>query len=208
MNEITFKLDDAQLVVFGDIGALFAMAEVDADQAIVDFARAVDPDSIGSASYPIWTAGIEIVKQSYAVKKGVALDSDTVKSMVKRFYARLNEKFGLTKPASPSTTGQKKADQRTKAQLAMDELKTKPITELQDEIAMLTAKATPENLAKATKLSKAISEKNRDALKDRMAGIKELQKEVIQATKNCLDETLLQDALSTLEQYAPEDAPI
>ena len=34
-------------------------------------------------------------------------------------------------------------------------------------------------LAKATKLSKAISEKNRDALKDRMAGIKELQKEVV-----------------------------
>ena len=208
MNEITFKLDDEQLVVFGDIGALFAMAEVDADQAIVDFARAVDPDSTGSASYPIWNAGIEVVKQSYAVKKGVAVDSDTVKSMVKRFYARLNEKFGLTKPVSPETGSQKKAEQRTKAQLAMDELKAKPIAELQDEISMLTAKATPENLAKAGKLAKAIKEKNRDALKDRMAGIKELQKEVIQAVKDCLDESLLQDALHTLEQYQPEEATI
>jgi uncharacterized protein YhaN len=208
MNEITFKLDDEQLVVFGDIGALFAMAEVDADQAIVDFARAVDPDSTGSASYPIWNAGIEVVKQSYAVKKGVAVDSDTVKSMVKRFYARLNEKFGLTKPASPSTEGQKKAEQRSKAQLAMDELKAKSITELQNDIALLTAKGTEENLKKAAKAAKAIKAKNQDALKDRMAGIKELQKEVIQAVKDCLDESLLQDALDTLVQYQPEDATI
>jgi ElaB/YqjD/DUF883 family membrane-anchored ribosome-binding protein len=90
----------------------------------------------------------------------------------------------------------------------MDELKAKPITELQNEIAMLTAKATEESLRDASKRVKAIKQKNEDALKDRMDGIKSLQKEVIQAAKNCLDESLLQDALHTLEQYQPEDSEI
>ena len=222
MNEIIFKLSDDQVSIFNNIGDLFAVSEVDADQAVEDFARAVeiaveiDGKMVMKADYHLWVAGSEVMKLAYAKKKGLDItmpltalfDTDTVKGMWKRFTRRLEENYAVVKPASPSTTGQKKADQRTKAQLAMDELKTKPIAELQDEIAMLTAKATPENLAKATKLSKAISEKNRDALKDRMAGIKELQKEVSQAVKNCLDETLLQDALHTLEQYTPEDSEI
>jgi len=214
MNEITFKLDDAQVSIFNNIGDLFAVSEVDADQAVEDFARAVEiaveieGKIIKQADYHIWVAGSEVMKQAYAKKKGVPLDSDAVKGMWKRFTKRLEENYALTKPASPSTEGQKKADQRSKAQLAMDELKAKPISELQNEIAMLTAKGTEENLKKASKLAKAIKLKNSDALKDRMAEIKELQKEVIEATKNCLDETLLQDALSLLEQYQPEDSEI
>jgi hypothetical protein len=214
MNEITFKLDDDQVSIFNNIGDLFAVSEVDADQAVEDFARAVEiaveieGKIIKQADYHIWVAGSEVMKQAYAKKKGVPLDSDAVKGMWKRFTKRLEENYALTKPASPSTEGQKKADQRSKAQLAMDELKAKPISELQNEIAMLTAKGTEENLKKASKLAKAIKLKNSDALKDRMAEIKELQKEVIEATKNCLDESLLQDALSLLEQYQPEDAPI
>jgi len=214
MNEITFKLDDAQVSIFNNIGDLFAVSEVDADQAVEDFARAVEiaveieGKIIKQADYHIWVAGSEVMKQAYAKKKGVPLDSDAVKGMWKRFTKRLEENYALTKPASPSTEGQKKADQRSKSQLAMDELKAKPISELQNEIAMLTAKGTEENLKKASKLAKAIKLKNSDALKDRMAEIKELQKEVIEATKNCLDETLLQDALSLLEQYQPEDSEI
>jgi hypothetical protein len=214
MNEITFKLDDNQVTVFSNIGDLFAVSEVDADQAVEDFARAVeiaielDGKIIKQADYHIWIAGSEVMKQAYAKKKNVPLDSDAVKGMWKRFTKRLEENYALTKPASPSVEGQKKADQRSKAQLAMDELKAKPISELQNEIALLTAKGTEENLKKASKLAKAIKLKNSDALKDRMAEIKELQKEVIQATKNCLDESLLQDALHTLEQFQPEDSEI
>ena len=214
MNEITFKLDDNQVAVFSGIGDLFAVSEVDADQAVEDFARAVeiaielDGKIIKQPDYYIWIAGSEVMKQAYAKKKGVTLDSDAVKGMWKRFTKRLEENYALTKPASPSVEGQKKADQRSKAQQAMDELKAKPISELQNEIALLTAKGTEENLKKASKLAKAIKLKNSDALKDRMAEIKELQKEVIQATKNCLDESLLQDALHTLEQFQPEDSEI
>jgi len=222
MDNIQFALSDVQVNLFSGIGDLFAVSEVDADQAVEDFARAVeiaveiDGKIIKQADYHIWVAGSEVMKLAYAKKKGLDItmpltalfETDTVKGMWKRFTKRLEDNYALVKPASPSVEGQKKADQRSKAQLAMDELKAKPISELQAEIAMLTAKATPENLAKAGKLAKAIKAKNQDVLKDRMAGIKTLQAEVNQAVKNCFDESLLQEALSTLEQYIPEDSEI
>ena len=224
MNEIAqpFGLTDAQVELFDGIGDLFAVSEVDADQAVEDFARAVsvkievDGQIVDHTDYYIWTAGSDVVKLAYAKKKGLNIAmpraelfaTDTIKQMWTRFTKRVSDNYGLVKPASPSTEGQKKAAQRTKAQLAMDELKAKSITELQNEIALLTAKGTEENLKKAAKAAKAIKAKNQDALKDRMDGIKSLQKEVVDAAKNCMDESLLQDALHTLEQYQPEDAPI
>jgi hypothetical protein len=224
MNEIAqpFGLTDAQVELFDGIGDLFAVSEVDADQAVEDFARAVsvkievDGQMVDHTDYYIWTAGSDVVKLAYAKKKGLNIAmpraelfaTDTIKQMWTRFTKRVSDNYGLVKPASPSVEGQKKASQRTKAQLAMDELKAKPIAELQNEIALLTAKATEESLKDASKRVKAIKQKNEDALKDRMDGIKSLQKEVIQAAKNCLDESLLQDALHTLEQYQPEDSEI
>jgi hypothetical protein len=221
MSDTQFALSEVQVELFSGIGDLFAVSEVDADQAVEDFARAVeiaieiDGKIVRQADYYIWVAGSEVIKLAYANKMGITASSNTelfasdaIKQMWTRFTKRVADNYGLVKPASPSEEGQKKAAQRTKAQLAMDELKTKPISELQNEIALLTAKATPENLAKAGKLAKAIKAKNNDALKDRMDGIKSLQKEVAAAAKNCMDESLLQDALHTLEQYQPEDSEI
>jgi hypothetical protein len=219
---IQFALSDTQVELFSNIGDLFAVSEVDADQAVEDFAKAVevtievDGKMVKQADYYIWTAGADVIKLAYAKKKGLNIampradlfGSDTIKQMWTRFTKRVSDNYGLVKPASPSVEGQKKANQRTKAQLAMDELKAKPITELQNEIAMLTAKGTEESLKDASKRVKAIKQKNEDALKDRMDGIKSLQKEVATAAKNCLDESLLQDALHTLEQYIPEDSDI
>ena len=217
-----FGLTDTQVELFTGIGDLFAVSEVDADQAVEDFARAVsvkievDGQIVDHTDYYIWTAGADVIKLAYANKKGLntampradLFGSDAIKQMWTRFTKRVSDNYGLVKPASPSVDGQKKAAQRTKAQLAMDELKAKSITELQNEIALLTAKGTEENLKKAAKAAKAIKAKNEDALKDRMDGIKSLQKEVAAAAKNCMDESLLQDALSTLEQYQPEDSDI
>ena len=222
MDKIPFQLSDVQVELFSGIGDLFAVSEVDADQAVEDFARAVeiskeiDGKLVKQADYYLWTAGSEVVKLAYAKKKGLDItmpkaelfDTDTIKQMWKRFTIRVADNYALVKPASPETGSQKKADQRSKAQLAMEELKAKPVAELQQEIALLTAKGTEESLKDASKRVKAIKQKNQDALKDRMDSIKELQKEVIQAVKDCLDESLLQDALHTLEQYQPEDATI
>lgn len=215
MEEIKFQLSDDQVDLFTGIGDLFAVSELDADEAIEQFATAVSNntrDAFGNLvvniDYYVWEAGSEVVKSAYAKKKGVPLDGDAVKSMFKRFTRRLEENFGITKPAKPTVEGQKKAKQRSKAQAEMDELKQKSIQDLQAEIALLTNKATKENLKKAGKLASAIEAKNKDALKDRMEGIKELQSEVIKAVKACLDEGLLQDALHILESYDPQDSEI
>jgi len=196
--ENTFQLSVDQSAVFSGIGTQFAMAEVDADQAIIDFAKAVDPDSSGSASYDIWTAGIEVVKQAYASKKNVASDSDTVKSMTKRFYARLNEKFGLVKPASGSADSVKKAEQRAKAELAKAQLMAKPTTELQAEIAMLTASPTKANLAKAGKLAGIVESQRAETLKDVLAELKDKQAEVGKLAKLCGDREILEQCLELL----------
>lgn len=196
--ENTFQLSEVQNELFGNIGTVFAMAEVDADQAIEDFARAVDPDSTGSASYDIWEAGIAVVKQAYAIKKGVMLDSDTIKSMTKRFYARLNEKYGLTKPASTAPESQAKADQRAKAQAVKAELMAKPTEELQAEIAMLTASPTKANLVKAGKLASIVEDQRAEKLKGVMTGIKEKQAEVGKLAKQCMDQDILEQCLELL----------
>ena len=196
--ENTFQLSVEQSEVFGNIGTAFAMAEVDADQAIEDFARAVDPNNTGSASYEIWEAGMAVVKQAYADKKNVVLDSDTIKSMTKRFYRRLEENYGLTKPASQSADSVKKAEQRAKAEKAKAELMTKPTAELQAEIAMLTASPTKANLAKAGKLAGIVEDQRAEKLKDVLADIKEKQAEVGKLAKQCGDREILEQCLELL----------
>lgn len=196
--ENTFQLSEVQVELFSSIGVGFAVAELDADAALEDFARAVmvsDDDGNQVASYDLWESGMGIVKAAYAKKKGVQLDSDTIRSMTKRFYRRLEESFGLSKPAKPSAAGQKKAAQRSKAQAAQDELKARSYDELETEMANLLAKPSTESLAAASKIAKAIKAKNQDAVKDRMADIKAKQSEIAKLVKQCLDEQLLEEVL-------------
>ena len=176
-------------------------SELDADAALEDFARAVTvKNDLGEdvTSYDLWENGMAVVKQAYAKKKGVTLDSDTIKSMTKRFYRRLDENFGLKKPAKPSADGQKKAAQRSKAQAALDELKAKSYDELETEMANLLAKPNTESLAAAGKIAKAIKAKNQDAVKDRMTEIKAKQSELGKLAKQCLDENILEQCLELL----------
>lgn len=194
--ENTFQLSEVQNELFANVGVTFAMAEVDADQAIEDFARAVTID--GVTSFEIWNAGSDVVKQAYALKKKVAIDSDTVKQMWKRFCVRLNESYGLTKPASGDADAVKKAEQRAKADKAKAELMAKPATELQAEIAMLTASPTKANLAKAGKLAGIVEDQRAEKLKDVLADLKDKQAEVGKLAKKCGDRDILEQCLELL----------
>jgi hypothetical protein len=118
--------------------------------------------------------------------------------MTKRFYARLNEKYGLVKPASQSTDSVKKAEQRAKAEQAKAQLMAKPTTELQAEIAMLTASPTKANLAKAGKLAGIVEDQRAEKLKDVLAELKEKQAEVGKLAKQCGDRDILEQCLELL----------
>jgi hypothetical protein len=194
--ENTFQLSEVQNELFANVGVTFAMAEVDADQAIEDFARAVTVN--GATVYELWNAGSEVVKQSYADKKKVAIDSDTVKQMWKRFCGRLSDSYGLTKPSSGDADAVKKAEQRAKAEKAKAELMAKPTAELQAEIAMLTASPTEANLKKAGKLASVVESQRAEKLKDVLAELKEKQAEVGKLAKQCGDREILEQCLELL----------
>jgi hypothetical protein len=202
--ENNFQLSDELTVSFQDIGTMFAVAEVDADDAIEQFARNVtvqDAEGSDVTDYDTWTEGSQVVKAAYATKKGVSLDSDTVKSMWKRFTARLEEMYGLSKPASKAKDSQAKADQRAKAAAEKAVQMERSFEELQAEVSMLTANATKANLAKAAKVAAVIEDKRALVLKDRMDGIKALQSEVAKAAKACLEEDKLNAALAIFNDY-------
>jgi len=112
--------------------------------------------------------------------------------------AQCCDKYGLIKPTKPTTTAQDKKEQRSKAQLAMDELKAKPMEDLIAEVQMLSASPTLDNLKKASKVQKAVESKRKDLLADRLDGIKAKQKEVKDLIGNCMDESKLDMVLDIL----------
>lgn len=192
----TFKLSNQEQARFISFGATFAESEITADDCIDSFAKAVGENP----SYDLFVAGSEAFKQGYAETKKIPVDSETVRKAWSRFFIRVSEKFGITKPQKPTEAAQKKSEQRKKAEEKLNALKAKPDSELLAEVAMLTANPTSENLSKAKVLSKAVEAKRKEALKDRMDTIKELQKQAKEAVGKCLDETILAEVIDLLNQ--------
>ena len=194
MNETTFKLSEQEQARYISFGATFAESELTADECIDSFAKAIGI----KPSYDLYVAGAEAFKQGYAETKKITVDSETVRKAWSRFFIRVSEKFGITKPQKPTEAAQKKSEQRKKAEEKLNILKAKPDSELLAEVAMLTANPTSENLSKAKVLSKAVETKRKDALKGRMDNIKELQKQAKESIGKCLDETILQQVIDLL----------
>lgn len=193
MNE-TFKLSNQEQAKFISYGATFAESELTADECIDSFAKAVGV----KPSYDLFVAGSDAWKEGYAKTKNIPFDSEAVRKAWSRFFIRVSEKFGITKPAKPTETGKAKAEQRKKAEEKLNALKAKPDEELLAEVAMLTANPTSENLSKAKVLTKAVESKRKEALKDRMDNIKELQKKAKELIGKCLDESILEEVINQL----------
>jgi hypothetical protein len=201
VNPVTVSEQD--LAGFKANGSAFGESELTADEALKDFAKRDCP--VGTtADWYILEAGSKSWKAGYAEAKRIPLtDSDgkennTVTKAFSRMFARVCNDYGVVKPTKPTSTAEDKKAQRTKAQQAMDELKTKPIEDLLAEVQMLTANATVANLDKARKIQKAVESKRADLLADRMDGIKAKQKEVKELAGNCMDEEALEHCLEIL----------
>jgi len=212
MNETTFKLNEQQVAGFMSIGATFAESETDIAGAIKSFVDLVTVNKNGSwingkfvedlnspkvhkvPDYNLWVAGSEQVKLGYANTKGLKdLDNNTIKSMWKRFARNVSEQFGISKPAKPTEGGKAKAEQRSKAQQAKEELAKRDFEDLQAEIAELSAKPSKENNKIVGKLIDAIAYKEKAENKDFDNEIKALKKEIKEKVTKCEDLSLLQD---------------
>jgi hypothetical protein len=200
--EVTVSEQD--LLGFKANGSAFGESELTADEALKDFIKRVCPNGSTTANWYILEAGSKSWKAGYAEAKRIPLtDSDgkennTVTKACSRMLAQCCDKYGLIKPSKPTTTAQDKKAQRSKAQIAMDELKAKPMEDLIAEVQMLSANATLANLDKARKIQKAVESKRKDVLADRMDGIKAKQKEVKDLAGQCLDEEALDHCLEIL----------
>ena len=201
---VEVSVSEQDLLGFKANGSAFGESELTADGALFDFTKRVCPNGGTTANWYILEAGAKSWKAGYAEVKSIPLTGDdgkennTVTKAYSRFLAQCCDKYGLIKPSKPTTTAQDKKQQRSKAQLAMDELKAKPMEDLLAEVQMLSATPTTANLAKAGKVSKAIDAKRKDVLADRMDGIKAKQKEVKDLAGQCFDEEALQHCLEIL----------
>jgi hypothetical protein len=218
MSETTFKLNEKQVAGFMACGATFAESETDIAGAVKAFVDLVLVGRNGSyidgkfvedlnspkvhkvPDYDLWVAGMEEVKKGYAKTKGLSgIDNEAVKQMWKRFTRNIAEQFGISKPAKPTSTGMAKAEQRSKALIAKEELAKRDEEDLQAEIAELSAKPSKENLKKASKLVDALAYKQKQANKDIDDEIKALKKEIKEQITKCEDLALLQDISNMLD---------
>lgn len=218
MSETTFKLNEQQVAGFMACGATFAESETDIAGAVKAFVGLVTVGKNGSwidgkfvedlnspkvhkvPDYDLWVAGMEEVKRGYAKVKGLSsIDNDAVKGMWKRFTRNVSELHGISKPAKPTEGGKAKAEQRSKALIAKEELAKRDEEDLQAEIAELSAKPSKENLKKASKLVDALAYKQKQANKDIDDEIKALKKEIKEQITKCQDLALLQDISNMLD---------
>lgn len=196
MSYITTELTKAGFISIGS-----ACADIDGqrDEALLSFYNAVLVD--GDISYDAWTEGSTFWKEGYAQAKGCKADDNKVSVAWHSFTSDLKTQYDIVKPAKPTKAGADKAKQRTKQAEELEALKAKPIDELVEEVAMLTQNPTLENIKKATKVQKAVEAKRKEALKDRMDGITELQKEAKGLIGNCLEEDTLNAVIAILSGY-------
>lgn len=187
-------LNEQQIAGFTAIGATFADSEVTADEAVLSFTKLVCPNGATTPIYDLWETGSKYWKAGYAEGKKIPLtgadgkENNTVTKAFSRFTSRVEKAYGITKPAKPTGDATVKADQRAKAAEELAKQKERPMEDLLAEVQMLTSAPSKINLAKATKVQAVIEAKRKDELKDRMAGIELLQKEIRAMVSNCLNE--------------------
>jgi hypothetical protein len=196
MSYIATELTKAGFISIGS-----ACADIDGqrDEALLSFYNAVLVE--GDIDYSAWVDGATFWKQGYAEAKCCQPDDNKVSVAWHSFTTDLKNQYDIVKPAKPSKVGQDKAKQRTKQAEEMEAIKAKPIEELIEEVAMLTQNPSLANIQKATKIQKAVEAKRKEAVKDRMAGITELQKEAKAMIGQCLDEEMLCAVIKLLSGY-------
>lgn len=201
---VEVSVSEQDLAGFKANGSAFGESELTADEALKDFAKRICPNGSTTADWYILESGSKAWKSGYAEAKRIPLtdsegkENNTVTKAFSRMFARVCNDYGVVKPTKPTTTAQDKKEQRSKAQVAMDELKAKPMEDLIAEVQMLSANPTLANLKKASKLQKAVDSKREDALSERMDGIKAKQKEVKDLAGKCMDEEALEHCLEIL----------
>ena len=182
-------------------GELFAKSELDANQALELFARAVGTEP----SFDTWTAKRVSFINAYVRIKPTAKGNSADKAFG-RFSTRVVEAFNIVIPKATNNGAIAKREQRAKQTEALvakhsdmtptllrSQLKAAYQT-LADQPSNAIAKAQTKELEKVLKIkAKAEDEQQRDELK-------ELRDQLRDLAKNCTDTYILEQAIELLTQ--------
>ena len=180
-------------------GELFAKSELDANQALELFARAVGTEP----SFDTWTAKRVSFVNAYVRIKPTAKGNSADQAFT-RFKGRLADAFGITAPSSKSEAAIAKREQRAQAEeklLAKHGDLTPTLLTSQLQAAYKTLSNNPASaIAKAQtkELEKVLKIKNKVENDELRGELKGLRDQLREAMKNCADSDKLQQAIDIL----------
>ena len=180
-------------------GELFAKSELDANQALELFARAVGTEP----SFDTWTAKRVSFINAYVRIKPTAKGNSADKAFG-RFSTRVVEAFGIVIPKATNNGAIAKREQRAKAEeklLAKHGDMTPTLLRSQLKAAYQTLADQPTSaIAKAQtkELEKVLKIKTKDSDAQERQELKVLRDELREAMKNCADSDKLQQAIDIL----------
>ena len=180
-------------------GELFAKSELDANQALELFARAVGTEP----SFDIWTAKRVSFINAYVRIKPTAKGNSADKAFG-RFSTRVVEAFGIVIPKATNNGAIAKREQRAQAEeklLAKHRQATPTLLKSQLKAAYQTLADQPTSAklkAQTKELEKVLKIKTKDSDAQERQELKVLRDELREAMKNCADSDKLQQAIDIL----------
>ena len=180
-------------------GELFAKSELDANQALELFARAVGTEP----SYDTWTAKRVSFINAYVRIKPTAKGNSADKAFG-RFTTRVVEAFGIVIPKATNSGAIAKREQRAQAEeklLAKHRQATPTLLKSQLKAAYQTLADQPTSAklkAQTKELEKVLKIKTKDSDAQERQELKVLRDELREAMKNCADSDKLQQAIDIL----------
>jgi len=180
-------------------GELFAKSELDANQALELFARAVGTEP----SFDTWTAKRVSFINAYVRIKPTAKGNSADKAFG-RFSTRVVEAFGIVIPKATNSGAIAKREQRAQAEeklLAKHRQATPTLLKSQLKAAYQTLADQPTSAklkAQTKELEKVLKIKTKDSDTQERQELKVLRDELREAMKNCADTDKLQQAIDIL----------
>ena len=180
-------------------GELFAKSELDANQALELFARAVGTEP----SFDTWTAKRVSFINAYVRIKPTAKGNSADKAFG-RFSTRVVEAFGIVIPKATNNGAIAKREQRAQAEeklLAKHRQATPTLLKEQLKAAYQTLADQPTSAklkAQTKELEKVLKIKTKDSDTQERQELKVLRDELREAMKNCADSENVQQAIDIL----------
>lgn len=217
LNPIAQALSSEQQFIFTEIGESVGLCDREIDSSLLKFYDAVmvevskDVDGVTKmvkeVDYYLWEQGRNCWQQGYAKGTGhfYLTSNNTVNPTITdafyRFAKDLGNKHGIVKPAKPTTTGQAKAEQRSKGAIAKEALMSMSFENLEKQKNDLQVNGSKDSIKQALKIAEAIEAKEKANQKAIDEIWKFKHKTIKDLLAKCHDAQALDSIIEILQEY-------